>query len=414
VARKKRNPSPGEFPGKGLFPLSADVEAHIKKVKQAHPQLVTLRNVIRSVEGRGIWAVTVTDPKVSDVNKQNVLVVGGQHGNEESGRAVALALIDWLVTKAAAETRKKQKIVVMPNVNPDAAEIDLHANVLGVQPNLDHDPKRGPQTPEGKSVEIVARKLQPEVYVDLHACGGMGCSTDLVLYPRFRPHTMDDYFLHVIADDMVKAGEKAGIPQSTFCLSWWGVEPFESPSSTAWCYRMFKSTVLLTENTESNTYAYPLRDRCRAGLAKLKALLAWGNRRYPKLRYEGYPNMIVTGTFDRGIVAVGKTAAARRRSRIDIWRNVEKFGRFGCVFPEPPTEKTIRIKYDGPTLKHGVGFQTNVRGKRRVRRITMDGRKLKPSETNGYYSWSHGPATYLVVAVPELKRGTHEIQVSYG
>ena len=404
---------PGEHPGRGVFPLSADVEAHIKEVRKAHRDLVKVRNVINSVQGRPIHAVTITDPDVSDVDKQTVLIVGGQHGNEESGRIVGGALIDWLVTKSAAITRRKQKIVVMPNINPDAAEIDLHANTIGIQPNLDHDAKRGPKTPEGKSVEIIARKLLPDVYVDMHACGGMGCGTDLVLYPRFRPHTMDDYFLHVIADEMLAAGEKAGIPQATFPLSWWGVEPFDSPSSTAWCYRLFKSIVFLTENTESNTYAYPIRDRARGGLAKLKALLAWGNRRHPKLRYGGYPNMLVSGTFDRGLMAVGKTAAARRNSRIDIWSNLEHFKHFRCVFPEAPKDKTIRVEYTGPRLKHGVAFQTNVRGKLKVDKVTLNGRKLRVSETNGYYCWSHGPATFLVVAVPDFKRGKYIIDVSY-
>jgi len=409
MARKSKAAGKG-IPPKGVWPLSADVEAHIKQVRKAHPDMVKVTNVIRSVEGRGIWAVTVTDPDVPDRDKQNVLVVGGQHGNEESGRLVALALIDWLVTGAAAGTRRKQKIVVMPNINPDSAETDMHANAIGIQPNLDHDPTKGPKTPEGESVEIVARKLQPEVYVDLHACGGMGCSTDLVLYPRFRPNTMDDYFLHVIADDMVAAGERAGIPQSTFCLSWWGVEPFESPSSTAWCYRMFKSTVFLTENTESNTYAYSVRDRARAGVAKLKALLKWGNGRYPKLPYPGYPCMIVGGTFNKGVVAVGKSAAARRRSRVDIWRNIDHFRRVSCLLPEPPKDKTIRIEYTGPRLSHGVGFQTNIRGKLTVDTITLNGRSLKQSE---YMSWSHGPATYLLVIMPVLNKGKYEIQVSY-
>ena len=410
---KRRIGGKAETPHKGVFPLSADVEAHIKKVAKAHPDFVKVRKVIDSMEGRGIYSATITDPDTSDVDKQTVLIVAGQHGNEESGRIVALALIDWLVTKAAAQTRKKQKIVVMPNINPDSAETDAHGNSIGVHPNLDHDPKKGPRTPEGKSVEIVASKLQPDVYVDMHACGGMGCGTDLVLYPRFKPNTMDDYFLHVIADEMVSAGESAGIPQSTFCLSWWGVEPFDSASSTAWCYRLFKSVVFLTENTESNKYSYSVRDRGRTGLAKLKALLAWGNKRYPKLGYAGYPNMLVSGTFDRGLMAVGKTASARRRSRIDIWKNLEHFKRCAYVYPSPAKDKVFAVEYTGPSLPHGVAFQTNVRGKLAVDKVTLNGRTLQPSETNGYYSWTHDPATYLVVVVPNLKKGKYLIKVSY-
>ena len=77
--------------------------------------------------GKPIYAVTITDPDVSDVDKQHALIVGGQHGNEESGRMVALATIDWLVTKAAAATRRKQVIAIMPNVSPDSCDVDEHA-----------------------------------------------------------------------------------------------------------------------------------------------------------------------------------------------------------------------------------------------------------------------------------------------
>ncbi len=404
MAKKKTKRQQGER--KGVFPLSADVEAHIREVRKAHPDLVKVKKVINSMQGRGIYAVTITDPDVPDSEKQTALIVGGQHGNEESGRIVALALIDWLTTGAAAATRRKQKIVVMPNVNPDSAETDEHGNSIGIHPNLDHDAKKGPKTPEGKSVEIVALKLQPDVYVDLHACGGMGCSTDLVLYPRFLPNTMDDYFLHVIADEMVEAGEKAGIPQATFCLSWWGVEPFDAASSTAWCYRLFKSVVFLTENTEHNAYSYSIRDRARTGLAKLKALLAWGNKRYPKLGYSGYPNMLASGTFDRGLMSVGKTVAARRRSRIDIWRNREQFKKIGYVFPSKPKEKVLRVEYTGPRLRHGVAFQTNVRGKLKVAQVMLNGRKCKPSRTNGYSSCSRGCTPSTVVDVADLTPAT--------
>ena len=166
----------------GVFPLSADVERHVKEVARKHPQIVKVRKVAESVEGRPIRAVTVTDPKVPDRDKQNVLIVGGQHGNEESGRAVALATIDWLTTKAAATIRHKQKIVVMPNVSPDACERDQYVNVDGINPNRDHAVS-GPLSPEGEALEKVAYALSPEAFVDLHSCGGAGCGVDITLYP---------------------------------------------------------------------------------------------------------------------------------------------------------------------------------------------------------------------------------------
>ncbi|HUV38078.1 MAG TPA: M14 family zinc carboxypeptidase [Planctomycetota bacterium] len=396
----------------GVYPLSADVDRHVRRVAKAHPDLVKVKRVIRSVQGRPIWAVTVTDPKVSSVDKQHALVVGGQHGNEESGRAVALALIDWLTTKAAAETRRKQTVVVMPNISPDACERDQYINVKGVNPNRDHAVS-GPTSPEGEALEIVARRLRPELFIDLHACGGAGCGVDIVLYPDGRRWTEDEWVLRHMADDMTAAGERAGIPQQTFPLSWWGVTDISSNSSSVYLYRNFKTLELLTENTESNTHTWTLRDRVRAGLAKVKAALRWGNRRFPKLYYPGYPTMLAAGQFVRGVMSVGKTAAARRQSRVDIWRNVAKFDGLGLANPQEAKRQRLTLKYSGARLRRGVGVQLAARGRLRVKSATLNGRRLKRSETSGYTTWHHGAATYTVVVVRDLRRGKHEIEIVY-
>ena len=44
-------------------------------------------------------------------------------------------------------------------------------------------------------------------------------------------------------------------------------------------------------------------------LLLVKALLAWGNRRYPKQYYSGYPNLIAGGQFSRGIAAINASEA---------------------------------------------------------------------------------------------------------
>jgi murein tripeptide amidase MpaA len=165
---------------KAVSPTSAEVEARIHALREKHSRLVKIAQPGLSAEGRPIWSVSVTDPAVPADRKEHVLVTGGQHGDEESGRLVALALLDWLVTPRAAETIRRQQIVVMPNVNPDGAEQDVHYHPNGAQINLDHAPS-GPVCPEAKAVEAVARDLMPEVYVDLHARGYTGCGYDMVL-----------------------------------------------------------------------------------------------------------------------------------------------------------------------------------------------------------------------------------------
>lgn len=396
-------------------PTSEEVAAHLRDLRRRHPDLVKVSRLGETREGRPLHAVTITDPEAPAREKQHVLITAGHHGNEESGRLVALAAMDWLVTGAAAAVRRRQKIVILPNMCPDLAERDQRLPVRGRPPMRDHGPG-GPRTPEGKAFQRVARALQPEVYVDMHARGFSGCSYDMVLWSEPRSYLEDDYLLHRIAAEMGEAGERAGIPHVVHPLSWPGFMS-ESPdvsSANAFCYREFKSLSLLTETAESNEYSHPARLRARSGLARLKALLAWGNRRFPKLPYPGYPCYLM-GMFQGGLVAVGRTAAERRRSRVELWRRRRHLKElyFG-PHPTPPDELCIRMRYAGPELRVGVGVQTRVRGERRIAEARLDGRRLRPSRTNGYFTWQYEGHTYLVIALPRLKPGEREIEVRLG
>jgi hypothetical protein len=354
--------------------------------------------------------VTVTDPDARPAEQQHVLITGGQHGNEESGRLVALTLLDWLVTPAAAAIRRQQRIVVLPNVNPDGAEADSHGTPAGVEPNLDHGPD-GAQTPEGRAVEELAERLQPELYVDLHARGQTGCSYDMVLYPWTRKYTEDDNLCHAIAAEMAAAGEQAGVPHMTHPLTWWTPETDE-PSTTLYHYRRFKSLVMLTESAESNAVSYPKPLCAGSGLAKLQALLAWGNRRHPKLPWAGYPNLLVCGMFPCGVLAVGPDAAARRRSRVAAWREVGAFSRVALHIPEEPLRKTLQVTYTGRPLP-AVGFVLCAAGRLVPVHATWNGRALPHAETDGYFFWHDGLVTYAAIAVPNLDPGEHEAAVQF-
>ena len=400
---------------KGAWPLSADVAAHILRVQAKHADLVKVRIVGRSVQKRPIYAVTVTDPRRHDEDKQHVLIAGGHHGNEESGRMVALALLDWLVTRPAEETVAKQKIVIMPCVNPDGAETNSYLNVNRIKINYDFVPDRPTRSPEARALKKVARALQPEVFVDLHAAGGVGCGVDMVLFPWTRDYTEDARMLHRMAEDMAAAGEKAGIPQLLHPLTWhgWGGPGRDSAACTLWHYDQFKSIVFMTENTESDEHAYPWKLRARAGLAKLKALLAWGNRRHPRLPYEGYPCMLACSMFDRGVVAFGETAARRRASRVAIWSQAAAFRRINYRLPQPCDRKVMVLDYQGALLRDCVGLQSLVQGRREVKRVTLDGRRVGRTGRHGFVTWHAGRMTFVMVPVPELKRGEHEMAMVF-
>lgn len=394
---------------KGVYPLSADVEAHLRQMQKRHPDLVAVRELARTSEDRPILAAIVTDPAVPADDRQHALIVAGQHGDEESGRMVALALLDWLVSDEGAVTRRQQLIAILPNVNPDGADRDAHETPAGGRPNRDHGPA-GACTPEGRAVEIMAEELQPELFVDLHARGNAGCSYDMVLYPWTRPYQEDEFLLRTLADEMVAAGEAAGIPHVTHPLTWpgWGEPGGDEPSTTNYAYRNFRSLVFLTENAEHNTHAYPLAVRTASGLEKMKVLLAHGNRRHAWFAHRGYPVGLI-GLRSGGLVAAGATASARRRSRLALWRRIDDLlPPRPARHPEEARLKTLRFGYRGAALDVDIGAQFRVAGHAAVVGVRLDGRPLASAGTPGYVTWQDACSTFFLIAAPRLAPGEHE------
>jgi hypothetical protein len=410
---------PASTAGAARSPTSAEVRDRIRLLQTRHPDLLTVRTVLHTAEGRPIDAVTLSDLRYDDSDKQHVLVAAGQHGNEESARLVAMRLLDYLLSVDGRPLLRRQRIVVMPNVSPDAAERDSYATPAGVKPNLDHGPA-GATSPEGRALEEVAEALAPEVYIDVHARGHAGCSHDMVLFPSARPYTEDENLLYDIARTMAVAGEKSGIPHVVHPLTWPGwSEPAgaEPVSSTLYMYRRFKSMVFLTENAEHDQVCYPSRMRASSGVNRLKPLLALGGRRHPSLQHAGYPCAMIAGMFNAGVVAVGATAAAQRMSRVEAWRQADAFTRIAPVLPERPRSKILEVTYGGPPLTAGVGFQVRVAGRWLAHQVRVNGKRLKPGGASdgsaGYASWHDKHTTFAVASVQTLSAGEHEIEFAF-
>ena len=94
--------------GLARSPTSAEVRDRILLLQSRHPDLLAVRTVGHTAEGRPIDAVTLSDLRYDDVDKQHVLVAAGQHGNEESARLVALKLLDYLLSPDGQPLLRRQ------------------------------------------------------------------------------------------------------------------------------------------------------------------------------------------------------------------------------------------------------------------------------------------------------------------
>jgi Zinc carboxypeptidase len=102
-----------------------ELEAALRKLVAAHPDLLSLSSLGKSVEGREMWCVTINNPKTGkDRDKAAMYVDGNIHGNEVQAAEACLYTIWYLAEnygRVANITRLLDEKVfyVVPTVNPD-------------------------------------------------------------------------------------------------------------------------------------------------------------------------------------------------------------------------------------------------------------------------------------------------------
>ena len=95
------------------------LENWIDRFLDVHETIARAEVLAETVEGRPIGAVHLTDPGVSENDKEVALIVIGRHGNEIGTRVVGPAVFEWPASAAAQEILERQHIIVVPVANPD-------------------------------------------------------------------------------------------------------------------------------------------------------------------------------------------------------------------------------------------------------------------------------------------------------
>ncbi|CAH2277862.1 Carboxypeptidase M [Pelobates cultripes] len=104
------------------------LEAYLKNINAAYPDITYLHSIGKSVEGKDLWVIIVgRNPKTHIVGIPEFKYVANMHGNEAVGRELMLHLVDYLVTNyksdpVISDLINKTRIHIMPSMNPDGFE----------------------------------------------------------------------------------------------------------------------------------------------------------------------------------------------------------------------------------------------------------------------------------------------------
>jgi len=107
------------------YHTNAGLEKICKDIAKAYPQLAKLESIGKSVGGRDIWVLTISDFSKGDPNRKPAMWVDGNiHGNEIQGSEMAL-YIGWYLTemfpanKFIQELLEQKTFYIAPTINPD-------------------------------------------------------------------------------------------------------------------------------------------------------------------------------------------------------------------------------------------------------------------------------------------------------
>ncbi len=375
-----------------------DVVEEVERVREKAGALCEVRTLGRSIAGRDIPCVVLSDPSQPEEKKQRVLVVAGQHGTEESGRAIALELLSFLASgePEPAEVLRRQSVAVVPCANPDGAVGETYRNADDVDVAHTYALDAPAGTPEGRAIEEFALGFAPEVVADIHGRAGGGMK-DTVWLSRPLAFSPDRHFLLVMGLEMTRAAEEAGFPQCAIQPPRVLGKEVEGLSLGTKLAAEVKSLGFGVETIEH----YYREPEWRAdGLVRLRRLLRFGMEDAFGLGEPGYPAALVSGTRAYGLKAHGAAAADRRQNRVELTR----FLRHNWAIVERQADgldKCARIRVMSRTVEghNPERFAVILRFKKPARLLSVEweGKALAPGSKHGFQTWEDAISLLLQV-----------------
>lgn len=117
------------------------VEAYLQWAADSYPAVTSVRDIGRTVGGRSIFAIEISDNPGTAEAEPAILIGGAIHGHEQASAGTVLKLIEYLLASyeagddEAVDLVKNYKLHFIPAINPDGLAHSRRYNDNGVDIN---------------------------------------------------------------------------------------------------------------------------------------------------------------------------------------------------------------------------------------------------------------------------------------
>jgi hypothetical protein len=190
--------------------------------KEAVVQTIGQTKEARDYPSKDIYLCIISEegadcPQKLNRGKPTFLLIGSQHGNEQSAKEAALWLSRDLAQGELKPLLKKLNFLVIPQANPYGNWRNQRTNEQDLDLNRDHVKL---EAPEVEAIHRVFRSWMPEVTMDVHEKGddyyrvSIGCVSNANIHP-----SLQEFSRNKILAEVAKALEKRRITFFEYLVS---------------------------------------------------------------------------------------------------------------------------------------------------------------------------------------------------
>jgi hypothetical protein len=132
-----------DLPDRGEYHSYAEITSDLAAWADAYPDITELVSMGRSVEGRELWALKITDNPEAEESEPEIQWIGGHHGDETISVEVPYYMADYLLANYGTDPEvtwlvDEREIWIIPMLNPDGHTAGSRNNAQGINLNRDY------------------------------------------------------------------------------------------------------------------------------------------------------------------------------------------------------------------------------------------------------------------------------------